>query len=65
MPLIPDVVRVFGEVAVSLDETPEVKGQIGRALAHLISLYGHQMQPILNSLSTSHANALASLSSSS
>ncbi|XP_031381513.1 importin-4 isoform X1 [Punica granatum] len=59
---VPDLVRVFAEVAISPDETPEVKAHIGRAFSHLLSLYGQQMQPILSNLSTAHANALASLS---
>lgn len=59
---VPDLVRIFAEVAISPDETPEVKAQIGRAFSHLLSLYGQQMQPILSNLSPAHANALASLS---
>lgn len=58
----PDLVRIFAAVAISPDETPEVKVQIGRAFSHLFSLCGQQMQPILSSLSPAHANALAALS---
>ncbi|KAK4743269.1 hypothetical protein SAY87_001270 [Trapa incisa] len=58
----PDLVRIFAEVAISPDETPEIKIQIGRAFSHLLSLYGQQLQPILSNLSPAHASALASLS---
>ncbi|KAI3805139.1 hypothetical protein L1987_27228 [Smallanthus sonchifolius] len=60
-PLVPDLVNVFAQVAVSPLETPEVKAQIGRAFAHLLSIYGQQMQPLLGSLSPTHANALAAI----
>ncbi|KAJ6357352.1 hypothetical protein OIU78_005248 [Salix suchowensis] len=46
------------QVVVSPVETPEVKAQVGIAFAHLISLYGHQMQPLLSNLSPAHASAL-------
>lgn len=59
LPLVPDLVNVFAQVVVSPAETPEVKALVGRTFAHLISLYGHQMQPILSNLSPTHANALA------
>ncbi|KAL3724143.1 hypothetical protein ACJRO7_036203 [Eucalyptus globulus] len=49
--LVPDLVRLFAEVAVSPDETAEVKAHIGRAFSHLITLYGQQIQPILSNLS--------------
>ncbi|WCJ33543.1 ARM repeat superfamily protein [Euphorbia peplus] len=42
-----------------LKETQEVKAQVGRAFSDLISLYAHQMQPLLGNLSPAHANALA------
>uniref|UniRef100_A0A2C9W5Q1 Importin N-terminal domain-containing protein n=1 Tax=Manihot esculenta TaxID=3983 RepID=A0A2C9W5Q1_MANES len=57
--LVPELVNLFAQVAVSPVETPEVKAQVGRAFSHLISLYGHQMQPLLSNLSPAHANALA------
>ncbi|KAI3707851.1 hypothetical protein L2E82_36724 [Cichorium intybus] len=60
-PLVPDLVNVFAQVALSEVETPEVKAQIGRAFAHLLSIYGQQMQPLLGSLSPTHANALAAI----
>lgn len=63
--LVPDLVRLFAEVAVSPDETAEVKAQIGRAFSHLITLYGQQIQPILSNLSPQCANALAALSTAS
>lgn len=62
---MPDLVRLFAEVAVSPSETAEVKAQIGRAFSHLIKLYGQQIQPILSNLSPQHANALAALSTAS
>lgn len=60
-PLVPDLVNVFAQVALSPVETPEVKAQIGRAFAHLLSIYGQQMQPLLSNLSPTHANALAAI----
>lgn len=60
-PLVPDLINVFAQVAISPLETPEVKVLIGRAFAHLLSVYGQQMQPLLGSLSPTHANALASI----
>ncbi|XP_071729841.1 probable importin subunit beta-4 [Rutidosis leptorrhynchoides] len=60
-PLVPDLVNVFAQVALSPLETPEVKVQIGRAFAHLLSIYGQQMQPLLGSLSPTLANALAAI----
>lgn len=59
--LVPDLVNLFAQVALSSIETSEVKTLIGRAFSHLISMYGNQMQPIVSSLSPAHANALASL----
>ncbi|KAL2904211.1 putative importin subunit beta-4 [Bienertia sinuspersici] len=59
--LVPDLVNLFAQVALSPVETSEVKALIGRAFSHLISIYGNQMQPIVSSLSPAHANALASL----
>ncbi|CAK9160526.1 unnamed protein product [Ilex paraguariensis] len=59
--LVPELVNLFAQVAASSVETPEVKAQIGRAFSHLISLYGHQMQPLLGNLSPTHANALAAI----
>ncbi|MCL7048765.1 hypothetical protein MKW94_029874 [Papaver nudicaule] len=59
LPLVPDLVNVFAQVVVAPTETPEVKALVGRTFSHLISLYGHQMQPILSNLSSTHANALA------
>lgn len=59
--LVPELVNLFAQIAVSPVETPEVKAHIGRAFSHLISLYGHQMQPLLANLSAAHANALAAI----
>ncbi|KAI0507530.1 hypothetical protein KFK09_013655 [Dendrobium nobile] len=61
LPLVPEVVNVFAQVAISPFERDDVKTQIGSAFSHLISVYGHQMQPILGSLSPVHANSLAAL----
>ncbi|XP_022896958.1 importin-4 isoform X1 [Olea europaea var. sylvestris] len=58
---VPQLVDIFAQVASSPEETPEVKTQIGRAFSHLMSVYGHQMQPLLGNLSPSHANALAAI----
>ncbi|XP_076920880.1 uncharacterized protein LOC143582105 [Bidens hawaiensis] len=60
-PLVPDLVNVFAQVAASPLETHEVKVHIGRAFAHLLSVYGQQMQPLLGGLSPAHANALAAI----
>lgn len=57
--LVPELVNLFAQVVVSPVETPEVKAQVGIAFAHLISLYGHQMQPLLSNLSPAHASALS------
>lgn len=57
--LVPELVNLVAQVVVSPEETPEVKAIVGRLFSHLITLYGHQMQPILSSLSPAHANALA------
>lgn len=59
LPLVPDVMHVFAQVVVSPDESDEVKTNIGKAVSHLISVYGQQMQPILGALPPTHANALA------
>ncbi|KAJ0870383.1 putative armadillo-like helical, importin beta family [Helianthus annuus] len=59
--LVTDLVVVFVQVAISPLETREVKLQIGGAVSHLISLYGHQMKPILRSLPPSYARALAAI----
>eukprot|EP01018_Ginkgo_biloba_P037641 Gb_34116 [translate_table: standard] len=58
--LVPQVVQIFAQVAASPAESSEVKSGIGMAFSHLLSHYGDQMQPILNSLAPQHANALAS-----
>ncbi|CAI9770123.1 unnamed protein product [Fraxinus pennsylvanica] len=58
---VPQLVDIFAQVAASPEEAPEVKTQIGRAFSHLISVYGHQMQPLLGNLSPLHANALAAI----
>ncbi|CAH9082136.1 unnamed protein product [Cuscuta europaea] len=63
--LVPQLVNLFAQVAVSPVETPEVKAHVGRAFSHLFTLYGHQMQPLLGNLSPAHANALAAISSKS
>lgn len=57
--LVPELVNLFAEVVVSPIETAETKSQVGRAFSHLLSLYGHQMDPILGRLPPAHANALA------
>lgn len=57
--LVPELVNLFAEVVVSPEESSEVKSQVGMAFAHLISLYGQQMQPLLSNLSPAHATALA------
>ncbi|XP_050375567.1 uncharacterized protein LOC126793165 [Argentina anserina] len=57
--LVPELVNVFAQVVASPVEPTEVKAHVGRAFSHLVSIYGHQMQPLLNNLSPQHANALA------
>ncbi|KAJ7946616.1 ARM repeat superfamily protein [Quillaja saponaria] len=57
--LVPELVNLIAQVVASPVEASEVKAQLGRAFSHLISLYGHQMQPLLSNLSPAHANALA------
>ncbi|XP_028753292.1 importin-4 isoform X2 [Neltuma alba] len=57
--LVPELVNLFAQVVASPVETSEVKNLIGRAFSHLISLYGHQMQPLLSNLPPAHANALS------
>lgn len=59
--LVPELVNLFAQVAISPVETPEVKAQIGRGFSHLLSLYGNQMQALLKNLSPAHANALAAI----
>ncbi|KAI7742673.1 hypothetical protein M8C21_027816 [Ambrosia artemisiifolia] len=59
--LVSDLVIVFVQVAISPLETREVKLQIGGAVSHLISLYGHQMKPIFRSLPPAYARALAAI----
>ncbi|KAL1831816.1 hypothetical protein ACET3Z_001467 [Daucus carota] len=59
--LVPELVNLFAQVAISPIETPEVKAQIGRGFSHLLSLYGNQMQALLENLSPTHANALAAI----
>ena len=61
MSLVPELVNLFAQVAVSPVETSEVKAYIGRAFSHLISIYGNLMQPILSNLPPTHANALAAI----
>ncbi|GFY88530.1 ARM repeat superfamily protein [Actinidia rufa] len=61
MSLVPELVNLFAQVAVSPVETSEVKAYIGRAFSHLIAIYGNQMQPILSNLPPTHANALAAI----
>uniref|UniRef100_A0A1D1ZIV0 Putative importin subunit beta-4 n=1 Tax=Anthurium amnicola TaxID=1678845 RepID=A0A1D1ZIV0_9ARAE len=63
LPLVPDVVNVFAQVAASPDEGPEIKARVGTAFSHLLSLFGNQLQPILSNLSPVQANALASVAS--
>ncbi|RLN18629.1 uncharacterized protein C2845_PM02G31000 [Panicum miliaceum] len=63
LPLVPGVIHVFAQVVVSPDESDEVKTNIGKAVSHLISVYGQQMQPILSALPPAHANALATFAS--
>lgn len=56
---VPELVNLFAQVVASPVETSEVKALVGRAFSHLISLYGHQMQPLLSNLPPAHANALS------
>uniref|UniRef100_A0A0E0CYC2 Importin N-terminal domain-containing protein n=1 Tax=Oryza meridionalis TaxID=40149 RepID=A0A0E0CYC2_9ORYZ len=60
LPLVPDVINAFAQVVVSPNESDEVKTVVAKAVSHLISVYGQQMQPILSALPPTHANALAS-----
>uniref|UniRef100_A0A0D3FGH5 Importin N-terminal domain-containing protein n=1 Tax=Oryza barthii TaxID=65489 RepID=A0A0D3FGH5_9ORYZ len=60
LPLVPDVINAFAQVVVSPNESDEVKTVVAKAVSHLISVYGQQMQPILSALPPAHANALAS-----
>lgn len=62
LPLVPELVNLFAQVAVSPVETSEVKAIVGATFSHLLSLYGQQMQPILSNLPPAHANALAAIS---
>ncbi|KAI3770353.1 hypothetical protein L6452_01481 [Arctium lappa] len=59
--LVPDLVRIFAQVAISPLETQEVKLQIGGAFSHLVSLYGHRMKPLLRSMPPTYAHALAAI----
>lgn len=61
LPLIPQVVYTFAQVAASKKESTEVKASIGKAVAYLLSRYGNELQPVLNSLPPDAANALASV----
>ncbi|GJY22951.1 importin-4 [Tanacetum coccineum] len=58
---VSDLIIIFAQVAISPLETREVKVQIGGALAHLISIYGKQMLPMLKSLPQPYARALAAI----
>ncbi|VFQ81777.1 unnamed protein product [Cuscuta campestris] len=60
--LVPEMVNIFAQVAVSPVETPEVKALVGRSFSQLFNIYGHQMQPLLGNLSPAHANALSAIS---
>ncbi|CAN6465263.1 unnamed protein product [Victoria cruziana] len=57
-PSIPEVLRVFGQIVMSLEETSEVKVRVGVAFCHLLSRYGDHIQPIMGSLPPEQANAL-------
>ncbi|KAI3509342.1 hypothetical protein L1887_24553 [Cichorium endivia] len=59
--LVPDLVPVFAQVAISPLETREVKLQIGGALSHLLSVFGRGMKPVLRSIPPTHASALAAV----
>ncbi|KAI3752743.1 hypothetical protein L2E82_24780 [Cichorium intybus] len=59
--LVPDLVTVFAQVAISPLETREVKLQIGGALSHLLSVFGRGMKPVLRSIPPTHASALAAI----
>lgn len=59
--LVPEMVNIFAQVAISPVETPEVKALVGRAFSQLFNIYGHQMQPLLGNLSPAHANALSAI----
>ncbi|XP_078444426.1 ARM repeat superfamily protein [Wolffia australiana] len=60
VPLVPEVVSVFGQVLVSPEEGDEVKVRIGMAFSHMVSLFGNQLQPVLAGLPPAQASALAS-----
>uniref|UniRef100_A0A7N1A085 Importin N-terminal domain-containing protein n=1 Tax=Kalanchoe fedtschenkoi TaxID=63787 RepID=A0A7N1A085_KALFE len=57
--LAEELVKIFAQVIASPDESSDAKIQVGRAFSHLVSLYGHQMQPLLSNLPPGHANMLA------
>ncbi|KAL3581808.1 hypothetical protein D5086_016140 [Populus alba] len=57
-----ELVNLFAQVVVSPVETPEVKAQVGRAFSHLVSLYGHQMQPLLKCASQRKCFLMSSFS---
>ncbi|XP_019169356.1 PREDICTED: importin-4 [Ipomoea nil] len=59
--LVPELVNIFAQVAISPVETPEVKAHVGMAFSHLFTLYGQQLQPLLGNLPPAHANALAAI----
>ncbi|PKA63742.1 Transportin-1 [Apostasia shenzhenica] len=63
LPLVPEVINIFAQVALSPAESDEVKAQIGMVFSHLVLVYGHQMQPILGALHPIQASALAALAS--
>ncbi|KMZ76407.1 Importin-4 [Zostera marina] len=60
LPLVPEIVRLFAQVVSSPAESNEVKSRIGMTFTQLLSFYGQKMNPILSSLSSAEANALAS-----
>ncbi|EFJ36956.1 hypothetical protein SELMODRAFT_140759 [Selaginella moellendorffii] len=62
LPLVPQVLPIFAKVAASTDELPEeAKVLIGRAVAHLLSHYRDEMQPLLSNIPADQANALAAI----
>ena len=60
MSLVPELVNLFAQVAVSPVETSEVKAFIGRAFSHLISIYGNQIGQITKFTKNKTRTALAS-----
>ena len=61
LPLIPQIVHMFGQVAASEDESVEVKAIIGKAMAQLWSQYGPQLQAVLDNMPSDIRNALATI----